>query len=77
MVTDRCESLQSASSCGRCERRQPSDGEDKRGLNTKVHLAVEARGLPVRVLVTSGTSADCSPALALIEGFAAKYLLIK
>ena len=40
-----------------------------------MHLAVEARGLPVRVVVTSGTAADCIQALALIEGFAAKYLL--
>ena len=40
-----------------------------------MHLAVEARGLPVRVLVTSGTEADCTHALALIEGFAAQYLL--
>jgi len=40
-----------------------------------VHVAVAARGLPVRVLVTSGTAADCTQALALIEGFAAKYLL--
>ena len=40
-----------------------------------MHIAVEARGLPVRVLVTSGTEADCSHALALIKGFAAQYLL--
>ena len=40
-----------------------------------MHVAVEARGLPIRVLVTSGTEADCTHALALIEGFAAKYLL--
>ena len=40
-----------------------------------MHIAVEARGLPVRVVVTSGSAADCTPALALIEGFAAKYLL--
>lgn len=40
-----------------------------------MHVVVETRGLPVRVLVTSGTAADCTQALALIEGFAAKYLL--
>ena len=40
-----------------------------------MHIAVEARGLPVRGLVTSGTEADCSHALALIKGFAAQYLL--
>ena len=41
-----------------------------------MHIAVEARGLPVSVVVTSGTAADCTPALALIEGFAAKHLLV-
>ena len=40
-----------------------------------MHVAVEACRLPVRVVVTSGTAADCTQALALIEGFAAKYLL--
>lgn len=40
-----------------------------------MHLAVDARGLPVRALVTSGTTADCTQAVALIDGFAAEYLL--
>ena len=40
-----------------------------------MHIAVEARGLPVRVLVTSGTEADCTHAVTLIDGFAAQYLL--
>ena len=40
-----------------------------------MHLAVEGRGLPVRVLVTSGTTADCTQALALLEGFAAESVL--
>jgi transposase len=31
--------------------------------------------MPVRVLVTAGTVADCKQAVALIDGFAAEYLL--
>ena len=27
-------------------------GPDKRGLNTKLHLAVDANGMPVRILIT-------------------------
>jgi transposase len=38
-------------------------------------LAVDANGMPVRVLVTSGTRADCKEALALIDGITAQFLL--
>ena len=31
--------------------------------------------MPVRVIVTAGTTADCSQAVALIDGIAAEYLL--
>ena len=48
---------------------------DKRGLNTKLHLAVDAHGIPVWMAVTAGTVADCTQAEALIEGFEAEYLL--
>lgn len=47
----------------------------KRGLNTKLHLAVDAHGMPVRALITQGTTADCMQAAALIDGFTAKKLL--
>ena len=50
-------------------------GTYKRGLNTKIHLAVDANGMPVRVLVTAGTRADCKEAIALIDGICAEYLL--
>ncbi|WP_300858289.1 IS5 family transposase, partial [uncultured Desulfovibrio sp.] len=50
-------------------------GRNKRGLNTKIHLAVDAHGMPVRFFVTSGTTADCTIAAQLIEGFQAEYLL--
>ena len=35
-------------------------------------LAVDSHGMPVRLAVTEGTVADCSQALALIEGIAAE-----
>jgi transposase len=36
---------------------------------------VDANGMPVRILVTAGTTADCKQAIALIDGFTAEYLL--
>ena len=45
----------------------------QKGLNSKLHLA--SHGMPVRLAVTEGTVADCSQALALIEGIEAKCLL--
>ena len=45
------------------------------GLNTKIHLAVDAHGMPLRVIITQGTTADCTQASRLIEGLSAEYLL--
>ena len=50
-------------------------GSYQRGLNTKLHLAVDAHGMPVRMIVTQGTTADCTQAIPLIEGITAEYLL--
>ena len=36
---------------------------------------MDAFGLPVRVIITEGTAADCSLAPRLIEGLSADYLL--
>ncbi len=38
-------------------------------------MAVDAVGLPVRALVTKGTTADCKCAAELIEGFEAEALI--
>jgi len=38
-------------------------------------LAVDVHGMPVRFFITSGTTADCSSAEQLIEGFQAEYFL--
>src|SRR5690606_27170406 len=45
------------------------------GLNTKIHLAVDAHGMPIRALITAGTVADCTQAIGLIDGFVAEMLL--
>ena len=75
MAYDRCQSYQSSPSCGRSKRRKSGNEPHKRGLNTKLHLAVDANGMPVRFTLTEGTAADCKQAIALIEGFIAEYLL--
>jgi transposase len=38
-------------------------------------LAVDAHGLPVRVIITAGTVADCTQAGCLIDGLSAEILL--
>ena len=40
-----------------------------------MHLAVDAHGMPVRAIITEGTTADCTQASALIESLTAEYLL--
>ena len=40
-----------------------------------MHLAVDSHGMPLRAIVTQGTAADCSQAIALIDGFTAENLL--
>jgi transposase len=34
----------------------------KGGLNIKIHLAVDAHGMPIRDIITQGTTADCTQA---------------
>ena len=38
-------------------------------------MAVDANGMPVRAIVTAGTTADCKQAVSLIDGISAEYLL--
>ena len=59
----------------RGQRRKSGHEPHKRGLNSKIHLAVDAHGMPVRVFITQGTTADCTQADRLIEGIDADYLL--
>ncbi len=41
----------------------------------KIRLAVDAHGMPVRMLITEATTADCTQAAKLIEGIEAENLL--
>ena len=76
MVDDRdAKPYQSSPPRIRRQRREPRYGPYKGGLNTKLHLAVDAHGLPVRVLVIAGTTADCTQAGPLIKNLDAQYLL--
>ena len=40
-----------------------------------MHLAVDAHGMPIRVIITEGTTADCTQAGYLIEGLKVEQLL--
>ena len=46
-----------------------------REFNTKIHLSVKAHGVPVRIFITKGTTADCTQAEKLIDGIEARVLL--
>ncbi len=50
-------------------------GRSRGGPGTKLHAIVEARGLPVEVVVTPGQVSDHDPAGALIEGRAGEALI--
>jgi transposase len=75
MADDRRQPHQSTSARGGRKGRKSGHEPHKRGLNTKLHLAVDAHGLPIRVVVTQGTTADCTQASKLIEGITAEHLL--
>jgi hypothetical protein len=70
-----CNFCKMSQTCGRSERREPENGRLKRGINSKIHLAVDAAGMPVRVIVTDGTTADYTQAESLIKGLKAGFLL--
>ena len=50
-------------------------GRTKGGLNTKLHIAVDSHGLPVRMRITDGNTADCTQARPLIAHIPARYLM--
>ena len=59
----------------RSTRRKPGNRAHKRGLNTKIHLSVDACGVPVRCVVTDGVTADCAKAGELVENVGARGLI--
>ena len=47
----------------------------KRALNNQLHLAVDAHGIPMRLILTEGTLTDCTQVLTLTADLQAQYLL--
>ena len=74
MAHDRCFIYHDSSSCSRSKGWQSGYGANKKGLNSKIHLAVDSFGMAVQVIITDVTVADCSKADELIEGIDADYL---
>jgi len=50
-------------------------GKSRGGLSTKIHVAVDALGNPVRFILTAGQYSEIRQADALIEGFSADYVI--
>jgi transposase len=55
--------------------RKSSDRAYKRGLNTKVHLAIDKWGKPVRIIVSARQEADCAYAPPLMADLSVKVLI--
>jgi len=50
-------------------------GRSRGGFSTKIHIAVDALGNPLRLLLTAGQRHDCSQAHGLIAGYEPKALI--
>ena len=50
-------------------------GRSRGGFSTKIHIAVDALGNPLRFILTAGQCHDGPQAKSLIEGYAAQVLL--
>ena len=50
-------------------------GRSRGGFSTKVHIAVDALGNPLRLLLTAGQCHDSPQASALIEGYEPQVLI--
>ncbi|WP_408058251.1 transposase [Undibacterium crateris] len=62
------------SRCGKKEGRQAIE-RSRGGLKSKMHVAVDELGNPVRWLLTGGEQSDMSQGQPLVDGFLAKVLL--
>jgi transposase len=51
-------------------------GRSRGGLTTKVHALVDARGLPIRMVLTAGQVHDSQGVPALLEGLTAESTLV-
>ena len=50
-------------------------GRSRGGFSTKIHIAVDALGNPLRFILTGGERHDCTQATALLVGFDADYVI--
>jgi transposase len=50
-------------------------GRSRGGFSTKIHIAVDALGNPLRLLLTAGQRHDSPQAAALIEGYEPQVLI--
>jgi transposase len=75
MADDGCNVYQVSSTFSWSCWRQPRNERIKRGLNSKIHLAVDENGMPIRTIITNGTPADCTKVSELIDGVKVKYLV--
>ena len=53
----------------------PALGRSRGGLSSKVHLAVDGRGRPVRFILTAGQAHDVTQALALLDGTSPRHVI--
>ena len=50
-------------------------GRSRGGLSTKIHLAVDAGGQPIRFILTGGQAADAPQAIPLLTGVKASHVI--
>jgi transposase len=50
-------------------------GRSRGGLTTKIHLATDTQGRPLRIILTPGQSGDVPQAPAILEGFRPNHVL--
>ncbi len=75
MDSDRRKPYKGAFERNGSKRREPGYRPNKRGLNSKIHLAVDKRGLPVRVKITAGNVNDNVEAIEVLDGLPINKLL--
>ena len=51
-------------------------GRSRGGLTTKVHALVDARGLPIRMVLTAGQVHDSQAVPALLDGLTADTVVV-
>lgn len=67
--------------CGRCAKKKRGGqdrqalGRSRGGFSTKIHIAVDALGNPLRLILTAGQVADVTQGAPLIKGFAATAVI--